>query len=387
MIRQNCGVRWATLSQLSGPAAHPGDFMKPPQHATPSSSRLSRAKNGSPARPSTKSSNGPSREQYLPAYTALEDESIDDDHLDEEAIPETSTGDIVKAHASADRCTVSGSGIEAAAVRQLAEFSIEACDAQGSRLPAGGEAFFIHIRGPQRVRARITDNQDGTYLVSWTPPQSGKYSIAVSLFGLPLRGSPFTVMATAPAPFAPKCEVRGVGTAIARATQTFEVSFRDRLGFATHAVDLDVYAELMPEITPESPEVAVAAEKPNRAMTERKGKALRGGVEFSVETASVRAEVAADASAASGAPAAAAEIEIEAAASSAEAISSGRAIEEEEEAPLAEVRRRALRVKARNAPLVIRATEDVSSAQVRPAGSERGACMHRCASRARAAEQ
>ena len=148
--------------------------------------------------------------------------------------------------AAVELCKVVGSGIEVAAVRQLAEFTITAFESDGRQLDRGGTSFFVAIRGPQRVRARITDNKDGTYRAGWTPPQSGNYSVAVSLFGVSLVGSPFAVTATPQLPFAPNCEVRGIGMAVARAMQTFEVLYKDRLGFSTHAVDLDVFAEPLP---------------------------------------------------------------------------------------------------------------------------------------------
>ena len=41
------------------------------------------------------------------------------------------------------------------------------------------------------MRARLGDNGDGTYKVQYTPSVSGKYSIAISLFGVSLPGSPW----------------------------------------------------------------------------------------------------------------------------------------------------------------------------------------------------
>ena len=82
-------------------------------------------------------------------------------------------------------------------------------------------------------------------LCSWTAPQSGLYAIAVSCFGVPLPGSPFAITATRPVPWAPNCRVSGdaLSQAVARTTQSFAVRFRDKLGYTTHAVDLDVFVE------------------------------------------------------------------------------------------------------------------------------------------------
>ena len=145
-------------------------------------------------------------------------------------------------------CRLEGLGPQVA-VRHPAEFQIIACDGTGSRKETGGDMFFVAIRGTQRVRARIVDNDDGSYLVTWTPPQSGSYQVAVSCFGVSLPGSPFATTATTPVPYAPNCTVQGaaLSKAVARATQAFEICFRDRLGYTTHAVDLDVYVEPVPE--------------------------------------------------------------------------------------------------------------------------------------------
>ena len=133
---------------------------------------------------------------------------------------------------AAVECKVTGRGLNEAAVRHTSEFVIEAHDGRGSRKITGGDAFFVAIRGASRVRARITDNNDGTYKVEWKPPQSGTYSIAVSFFGNPLPGSPFTLTASTPVPFAQNCIAKGdaLNNAIARSTQSFQVSFKDKLG-------------------------------------------------------------------------------------------------------------------------------------------------------------
>ena len=103
-------------------------------------------------------------------------------------------------------CIVSGLQKHLTAKREAA-FTIEAIDADGRRKHTGGEAFFIAIRGASRVRARVTDHQDGTYSAEWTPQCSGDYHVAVSLFGVSLKGSPFSVHVQGPEPFAPNCEV------------------------------------------------------------------------------------------------------------------------------------------------------------------------------------
>jgi len=181
---------------------------------------------------------------------------------------------------TAVECRVTGEGLQRAAPMHTAVFHIEARDATGQRRSEGGDAFFVAIRGASRVRARIIDHGDGTYKVDWKPPQSGQYSIAVSFFGVALPGSPWTVHASTPVPFAPHCIAKGgaLYSAVARATQTFQVKFKDRLHNTAHAVDLDVYVEPLPTSSPTNsplgsrpPEVPAEVEPAPLPVASRKG--------------------------------------------------------------------------------------------------------------------
>lgn len=134
-------------------------------------------------------------------------------------------------------------------MREPASFTIEAIDATtGQRLTHGGEQLFVCVRGVAPVRARVVDLEDGTYSVNWHPPQSGKYSFVISHFGSVLPGCPFACFATTPEPSAQHSTVRGdaLHTAHSQRIHTFEVSFRDRMGATTRAVDLDVFVEPAP---------------------------------------------------------------------------------------------------------------------------------------------
>jgi len=145
-------------------------------------------------------------------------------------------------------CKVKDHGNGQAVVHHVSHLTIEAFDGRGKQMQEGGETFFASIRGPARVRGRVTYQGDGTYVCSWTPPQSGVYSIVISAFGVALPGCPYIVEAASMQPFATKCVVSGQGltNATARATQTFDVEYKDRLGNVTQAVDLDVFLEQMP---------------------------------------------------------------------------------------------------------------------------------------------
>lgn len=144
-----------------------------------------------------------------------------------------------------ENCQVEGEGLSLCVVKKPATFTVVAHDTSGTRKSSGGDGFFIAIRGASRVRARVTDMRNGSYGCEWTPTNSGLYSIAVSLFGVSLPGSPFTVNVTLPYPYAPNCEARGdaLSNVTARTSQSFEVLFRDRLGYVSQAVELDIFVQ------------------------------------------------------------------------------------------------------------------------------------------------
>ena len=158
-----------------------------------------------------------------------------------------------RAETCAAHCRVRGDGVVEATVRNPTYFWIEAYDQDCCKRDGGGDTFFVAIRGPSQTRARVTDNLDGTYLVVWKPHVSGTYTIAVSLFGEQLEGSPFVVHSSTNNPVASKCIVRGdaLNQAVSRQVQAFDVLFKDRLGQTARAVELDVF-EPQPTNSPRS---------------------------------------------------------------------------------------------------------------------------------------
>ena len=159
-----------------------------------------------------------------------------------------------RAETCAAHCRVRGDGVVEATVRNPTYFWIEAYDQDCCKRDGGGDTFFVAIRGPSQTRARVTDNLDGTYLVVWKPHVSGTYTIAVSLFGEQLEGSPFVVHSSTNNPVASKCIVRGdaLNQAVSRQVQAFDVLFKDRLGQTARAVELDVFVEPQPTNSPRS---------------------------------------------------------------------------------------------------------------------------------------
>ena len=150
---------------------------------------------------------------------------------------------------TADRCRVTGDGISRAVLEQPSEFVIEAVDELGRRQPqAYSASFFVSIRSTgTRLRAKITDQRDGSYRVVYKPTSTGRCTIAVSVMGESLPGSPFTCLVRAPTAHASRCEVLAPGdewTIVARESEHFRVIFRDILGSRLrHPVELDVYAQ------------------------------------------------------------------------------------------------------------------------------------------------
>ena len=127
--------------------------------------------------------------------------------------------------------------------------------ASGEPVKGGGDAFFVAIHGRGvRVRAKVTDNSDGTHDVRYLCTESGTYWINISLYGEGLPGSPFMINAGTPTPLAQFCVVSGgsLHQAIARQQQHFEIQFRDAHGNVTHAEDVDVYVELVSVPSPPS---------------------------------------------------------------------------------------------------------------------------------------
>ena len=135
-------------------------------------------------------------------------------------------------------CKCHGNGLVEAGLGEHAMFMIDAHDISG-RQSTGGDTFFVAVRcnaQGTRVRAKIADNGDGTYSVSFKPPSSGKYTIAISLLGEPLPGSPFACNVPTPTAAHDCCLLNGdaLTRATARRNESFRISFRDALGRIAH---------------------------------------------------------------------------------------------------------------------------------------------------------
>jgi len=70
---------------------------------------------------------------------------------------------------------------------------VQAAKKNGQRKVDGGDQFQGSVTGPNgTVPAHVVDNNNGTYAISYTLPQPGKYTISVKLQNKEIKGSPFT---------------------------------------------------------------------------------------------------------------------------------------------------------------------------------------------------
>ena len=164
-----------------------------------------------------------------------------------------------------DKCLVSGDGLKTGMARQLATFTIIARTESEGRRTTGGDHFQISVRGASTVKPRLVDHKNGEYTCEYRPSVSGLYYISVSLAGIQLPDSPFSVHVLAPCADAGKCILHGDGLqrVTARVPSTFLVDFKDALGNVTHAEELDVFVLARDEgpLSPKGPTEAELAEE------------------------------------------------------------------------------------------------------------------------------
>ena len=66
-------------------------------------------------------------------------------------------------------------------------------DTRGQELDNGGEVVKSRLTtvGKRSIECQVTDNNDGTYLVSVTPQHLGRYKLSIIIHGQEIQGSPF----------------------------------------------------------------------------------------------------------------------------------------------------------------------------------------------------
>ena len=126
---------------------------------------------------------------------------------------------------------MSGGGLREATLRSEARLTIVARDSAGVQRTSGGERFRVTMRGASAPHVDLVDVGDGTYDASYVAVLSGCYQLIVTLDGVHVPGSPFTVHVRASSAAAPRCVATGGGLREARAGE--------RATFCIQAVDAD----------------------------------------------------------------------------------------------------------------------------------------------------
>ncbi|KYQ96878.1 gelation factor [Tieghemostelium lacteum] len=86
-----------------------------------------------------------------------------------------------------------GPGFEKAQARRQTEFKIHSVHSDGKHATEGGDPFDVSIHGPHEVNVSISDNEDGSYTVTYTPAKDGEYEIHVTLDGKPIKDIPKSI--------------------------------------------------------------------------------------------------------------------------------------------------------------------------------------------------
>lgn len=164
---------------------------------------------------------------------------------DDASVPQPHSVHVRTRPTSAKRSVVSGAGLQHCVFGLEAHFTIEAFDTEGEPQPDGGDALFVCVRccgHGTRIRAKIRDQGNGTYAVSFKPAISGQISIGVSLMGEPLPGSPFTCKVDAPTAHPAQCVLSGkaLSEITANRQEHFQICYRDVSGHLAHAIELEL---------------------------------------------------------------------------------------------------------------------------------------------------
>ena len=97
----------------------------------------------------------------------------------------------------ADNCIVFGPGTFGGAAAAPTSIVIQAVDGAGQPRDSGLDTFNVEVTNEETNakvdNIEIVDHDDGTYLVTFTPPEAGKYNVDLLYKENQLRGSPFEV--------------------------------------------------------------------------------------------------------------------------------------------------------------------------------------------------
>ena len=86
--------------------------------------------------------------------------------------------------------------IPRAIVGKEKKITISTHDLQGKRFPHGGERVKVAVSlmgsTDPPLTATVVDNQDGTYVASFTPQRTGEHELGITIDDMHIKGSPFT---------------------------------------------------------------------------------------------------------------------------------------------------------------------------------------------------
>ena len=96
---------------------------------------------------------------------------------------------------SAAHTLTEGEGLYTARERKVAQFKVRVRDRYKQPRELGGDKVDVHISGPtsESVPAVVSDNEDGSYAVRYTPLSVGEHRVSILVGDKNVRGSPFLV--------------------------------------------------------------------------------------------------------------------------------------------------------------------------------------------------
>ena len=93
-----------------------------------------------------------------------------------------------------------GLGLLCAEAGVEAAFSITSRDQFGNQRAGGSDQYDVGLTGPVCFNAKITDQDDGKYLVRYNTIMCGDYYVSIRRDGEPITGSPFVLSVLDPKP-------------------------------------------------------------------------------------------------------------------------------------------------------------------------------------------
>ncbi|XP_028568424.2 E3 ubiquitin-protein ligase TRIM45 [Podarcis muralis] len=107
-------------------------------------------------------------------------------------------GAVLNKAAQPAKCVLQGADLGSTHQNEPAGFTLVCKDASDEQMDRGGEPVRVSIFHKDRkdcvIKASVTDNQDGTYHISYIPEEPGKYKVCVFVRGQHVQGSPFTMI-------------------------------------------------------------------------------------------------------------------------------------------------------------------------------------------------